>query len=479
MGEELDNELKKRISEVFDNYEDTAPAEDGWKLLREKFPAKKQRRIATVWWSAAATLLVLCLFGLWFYNHPDKTEQVVVKPVKEIIKPNDSVVVSQPLTPQTPGETDVEQTSDKQQFANANRKPAIANQNSFIAPVTSVSKSRSTPQVTSLPGTNQELLAGVLKNQDPTSTPVVTPDSKAVLTNTKVKLDSNISILAQQYNTSQPKSNNIVAKDSIAETDESKSRMSIFLANEQKKEANKKLKGEKALIDKRILYSVYAATYFNYAEGSKSQMNTGAGFSTDIKLFSNFKLSTGVAIGKNTLNYSGQPSQPGILNEAIGISRLKSNAMESANVTPTMGFVSSRVVVDPVVSSYNVSLTGFDLPINLKYEFNPKKSDSYISAGLSSGTFINETYNYSYDNTVNSLLPTPAIPDATISKSFTRFDFARTLNLSLGMGYQITKNNRLVIEPFLKYPLSGLGSQQIRFGAGGINLRLKFQRAKK
>jgi hypothetical protein len=142
------------------------------------------------------------------------------------------------------------------------------------------------------------------------------------------------------------------------------------------------------------------------------------------------------------------------------------------------GYSSLKVLASPVVSAYNISLTGLDVPVNLKYEFNPQKSDSYISAGLSSGTFISETYKYSYDNSKNALGASPSIPDASVSRSFTRFDFARMLNFSLGMGYQITKGNRLIIEPFLKYPLSGMGSQDIRFGSGGINLRLKFQGSK-
>ncbi len=41
--EQLDNEFKKRIKEVFDHYEDdTAPA--GWALLREKYPEKQSDR---------------------------------------------------------------------------------------------------------------------------------------------------------------------------------------------------------------------------------------------------------------------------------------------------------------------------------------------------------------------------------------------------------------------------------------------------
>jgi hypothetical protein len=47
------------------------------------------------------------------------------------------------------------------------------------------------------------------------------------------------------------------------------------------------------------------------------------------------------------------------------------------------------------------------------------------------------------------------------------------------MGYPLGKSNRLIIEPFLKYPLAGLGAQQIHFGAGGLNLKINFKASKK
>lgn len=485
MSDQLDNELRKRISEVFDNYEDTAPAEAGWKLLREKFPANKKRRIIPIWWSAAAILLLLCMFGLWFYNQPQKNEQAVVKtnkPVKPIEKPTQL----QQAPAQDLNKPAIEQAPTEQQYANTRKE------HNFTAPATTFSLPN---HVSKEPVIATPITPAHIQEQQQlavTATPTVSSPLNGLPANTNnaltvaknnVKPDSigqtKQSLLAQQSSIAQQKTV-IVSKDSVADVKNSK--MSIFLANEQKKEAAQKPGADsKVLADKRVLYSVYAATYFNYAEGSKSQMNTGAGFGTDIKLFSNFKLSTGVAIAKNTLNYNGQPTQAGILNEALGVSRSGSQdaqASPSSNTT-TLGFVSSRIVADPVVSGYNVSLTGLDVPVNIKYEFNPKKSDSYISAGLSSGTFINETYNYRYDNSINSFSTTPLVSEATTNKSFTRFDFARTLNVSFGMGYQITKSNRLVIEPFLKYPLSGLGSQQIKFGAGGINLRLKFQGGKK
>ena len=125
---------------------------------------------------------------------------------------------------------------------------------------------------------------------------------------------------------------------------------------------------------------------------------------------------------------------------------------------------------------------GLDIPVNIKYEFNPQKSRSYIIVGLSSGTFINESYTYNF-NTLSygagtALLANQQPQSQTTKNSFNDFYFAKTLNVSFGIGYPMGKNH-LIIEPFLKYPLAGLGAQQIHFGAGGINLKFDFQSSSK
>lgn len=195
-------------------------------------------------------------------------------------------------------------------------------------------------------------------------------------------------------------------------------------------------------------------------------MNLGAGFTSDFRITNNLKLSTGVAIGQNSLSYNDNKATPSSgANAAFASSPITAftlNAVTALNATR----------VENVNRKYNASLVGLDIPINLKYQFNPQKSDTYVSAGLSSGTFINETYQYVYANAQN------AIENST-HNSFNSFDFAKTLNVSFGVGYPLGKSNRLIVEPFLKYPLDGLGSQQIRFGAGGINLKLNFQSSKK
>jgi hypothetical protein len=113
---------------------------------------------------------------------------------------------------------------------------------------------------------------------------------------------------------------------------------------------------------------------------------------------------------------------------------------------------------------------GVDIPLNLKYTFDPGKSETYLLAGVSSGTFLDETYTYSFTNSTSQSQST--------RNSFSGFYFARMLNFAIGTGYRIGAN-RLIIEPFLKYPLEGLGSQQIRFGSGGVNLKFSIPSQKR
>jgi len=493
MSEELDNELRKRISEVFDNYEDTAPAEEGWLLLRQKFPEQKKRRIVPMWWmSAAAVLLLLATFGLWFFNQqPQKNDQVAVKPHKQNAQPLEQNTPQSP-SPELPNSIQNStvvnslrngQTSQLAGRVPQSQKPAL-NNNANVATTPSADVFNAT--VTGDLPSKAQVNASAPNNASlPTSgnSKVISGIAAADVINNSDSINKSIqqAILAQQNPVKTPQQRNsiISTKDTTANT-ANQSKMMAFLTREQEKEDAKKDKTENKLnADKKVLYSIYAATYFNYAEGSRSQVNTGAGFSTDIRLSKNFKVSTGIAIGKNTLSYANQPVSAGIQNAAMAASNNAMVEVIPISKNNQLGFTPLKVAASPLVSAYDVSLTGLDVPINIKYEFNPAKTDAYISAGLSSGTFINETFSYRYTNDANYSIATSEVPDASSSKNFTGFNFARTLNVSMGVGYQITKSNRLVIEPFLKYPLGGLGSQQIRFGAGGINLRFKFQTAKK
>ncbi|MNY24797.1 hypothetical protein D3C86_1585370 [compost metagenome] len=58
-------------------------------------------------------------------------------------------------------------------------------------------------------------------------------------------------------------------------------------------------------------------------------------------------------------------------------------------------------------------------------------------------------------------------------KLFSRIDWFRTFNMSFGIDYNL-KNNKLTVEPYLKYPLGGLGAEQIKWTSAGLNLKFSF-----
>jgi hypothetical protein len=496
MDDQLDNDLKNRIREVFDNYEDTT-ADEGWLLLREKFPVEEKKRpVVWMWWaSAAAGLLLFISLGVWMLGNKPNTDNntvaTTIKKAGQVTQPQkDSVLQAQIATTQNPAiknkpaDTLVSTPNTIGQNNSASVKKSV---NGASATIASIIKPNNnvTPVLAgkngganSIPGYNQQVTAsaatGVNTNL-PAKQQIANNNNITIPPPTK-GIDSN-KINAPKANDPQyavapavTTGNSTVAAVKPANTAKQPGKakpeppvnsMDALFAAEGK--MPKKSEPAKPIVDRKVKFGVYAATFFNYAKGSSNQVNGGAGFTSDIKLGSNFKLSTGVALAQNTLKYAS--NTPPNENAARTVSYAAVQADNS--LVPASSF--------PVFKNYNASLVGLDVPINIKYEFNPQRTDAFISAGVSSGTFINEAYTTSYGVPHNSLLAGNSVQttEETTRQSFNGFYFARTLNVSVGVGAAVGKN-RLVIEPFVKYPLQGMGAQQIKFGAGGINLKFNF-----
>jgi hypothetical protein len=443
MDDQFDKDLKKRIREVFDNYED-ASADKGWTQLREKYPEKaKKYPVAWMWWSSAAAILLLFLGILWFKQSPDKQEQHFAaskkagsdkQPVKtsgtndnrntvnDTVQQRDHTLASavghnttvRPGTSRLPGNTAI--SNENQGILAANRRTNAARKNPTNAAIVNDQNNTS-------PAANITTLASATKPADTNPTNSLNA----------AKPDTG--------NISASKSNVIAATPGITMQQPDKFNKQLLADNSQ----NSKQKGLSK--NSLVRFGVYAATYFNYAKGSSSQFNVGAGFSADINLTRKLKVSTGIAIAQNSLSYPGQP----VFSTPAGI-----------NLAPLALYSASALqysVSEPSFRNYSANLVGIDIPLNLKYTFDPGKSETYLLAGLSSGTFIDETYTYSFSNS-----------QAQSQSARGGFYFAKMLNLAIGTGYRVG-NNRLIIEPFLKYPLDGIGSQQIHFGSGGVNLK--------
>jgi hypothetical protein len=451
--DELDDHLKNRIKEVFDNFED-ASADEGWLLLREKFPedSSKRRAIAWMWWGGAAAILLVFLgIGLWMKNMPDKPKNPIVKISNN---PKREKLAIKKVQEDTVGNTTLSAQRQANRTQSSQSRQAIAIQPANM-PGNSISQNHG-KQASVLPLKDSALnVTFIAKKLTDSSKKAI---SRIALTPKKStdSLKTGVNKAPQLAVSNQPKNE---SQQSLVIKEKKPERSITTMLNEDK--GTKVAKNEDEQPSKKVNFGVYAATYFNYSKGSSNQMNMGAGVTSDIRLNKNLKLVTGVAIAQNSLSYAGVPTVAASMKSSLFVPAASKDAMTfTALSTPT-------------VKNYNASLIGLDIPINLKYEFSPQKTDAYVSMGLSSGTFIDESYTYKYNYPSLASPTLQQTKNETTGKNFNSFYFAKTLNVAFGVGYPFGKN-RLIIEPFLKYPLDGMGSQNLRFGAGGLNLKFNF-----
>jgi hypothetical protein len=486
MNEEFDDRLKSRIADVFDNFEDDS-AHEGWLLLREKYPEKKKRPLLWLWWASAAAVLLMVLgLGLWL-NQGAGT------------KNNNSAVVKAATKNTVSGNPDHDTIStsspNNNNVANNVNKTNTVKSVDHTAQQTTVNK----PNIdTSDKNSKAKITSGyyIAKNNKTIH--------REKLNKTSVEVDKQQSTSgsktdAQQFKaTEQQMANHITGNNfnnPVSHTADSAARLAANPVDATTKPTPPQTikpvvkepkhplftalnpvepKTQKP-VDKAVKFGVYAATYFNYAKGSDNEFNVGAGFSSEIRLAGNLKLVTGVAINQNSLQYTS--AMPAAANSylALSIANPATPRGFTASADHLTGVSYAQVASSPNLQNYQASLIGLDIPLNLKYQFS--QSDTYVSAGVSSGTYVSETYTFVYN--YSSAVANTQNQNTKTQNAFNTFDFARTLNLSFGMGYPVGKSNRLIVEPFVKYPLNGLGSQDIKFGAGGLNLKFNFAPGKK
>jgi len=474
--EQLDNEFKNRIKEVFDNYEDDS-AHAGWALLREKYPEKERDRTVIWFWRYAGVAAILLLgIGLWFGLRHKNVKDLTAKSSAH----KGPVVINQAaIVKNTPHATDPSQNIARLHAANTTNSihriaraalagTPIAQQSNYSkhaatyqTPVvnsypTSATINNNTPiTVTIQSATASRLNGTVSKNQVSSNAQTEIASTTAGITRPAAGKQSTGPVIAMLDTTK---------KAPITKKQPDKSIQSLFDNDNKYMAAHHNNNDDIKIKTRSVVFGVYAATYINYSKGSNNQFNAGGGISADIKLTENLSIVTGVAIAQNSFNYNTLTSTSPIVPASAAMAfTARGNAADLEQLSPTS-------------KDLNANLVGLEVPVDLKYLFNPKTGNLYVAAGLSSGGFINETYNYSTSyNIDNNTQPTQ---DATTKKSLDNFYFGKMLNLSFGVGYPMGNGTKLFIEPFVKYPIAGMGDQHILFGSGGVNLKFNFDAPK-
>lgn len=196
----------------------------------------------------------------------------------------------------------------------------------------------------------------------------------------------------------------------------------------------------------------------NFSPGvSSTQMGSAftysGGVSTDIKLFSNILLSTGLQIEHQSVKNGN-------------------NATASLSAART-----------------KADLVNLDLPLNITWKFISGKSKSfYVSGGVSSLAYLSEKYDKTISIRQIAEVKTVAAgmeklsykmenietKSETTEPSFNSLDIAGRLNLIFGMEQRLSPKLYLHLEPYMKIPVSGLATENLRFSTGGVTCKISF-----
>ena len=460
MYDQFDDKLSGRIKDVFENFEDDT-ADYGWTELRKRFPGEEKRRAIPIWWWQSAAAVLLITLGTFAYYLKD-TEKVYL--TGKNLKPHNN---SEKLEKATP--SDYSNPASKEElYASGSSKPEASSADQMRLQMTE----RANNAEISLEAVHQKT---ALKAPEP----AVVPDSNAM--NFK-ELASSLAFQEEQRVVSvtseeekpavtvlnESSSNALeraVVADMLMQGSDSQAAAlaSIKQAPDVPKKESKK--------SRPLTIGIFAGSYFNYSDGSESGMNTGVGLSSEISISKRLKISTGISLAQNTLKYSDAIPQ-----SAAADFKSVAASFEDANTTLKSEMASMVPAIQTTynINNYNASLLGLDIPVNLKYTVLQSKNELYVSAGLSSNFFIEESYSYSYELNRGTGSTTSTQEDNNATSKFQNFDLARMLNVSVGFGHPVGKQSRLSFEPFVKYPLGGQGARDLRFGAAGMNLKLNF-----
>ncbi|MDP3470141.1 MAG: outer membrane beta-barrel protein [Daejeonella sp.] len=427
MKETEDQRIAAKFRQVFEDFEDPA-SNEGWLELRKKYPEEKGRPL--FFWISSAAAVLIVLSGLWLYI-PEINQEPIITINKTSIESK---------------KTESETSSSEPQLS----IPAPAPSKLIVKELQAGSDTKPASILSSSFHEEEKLLNNHPDDYSKTSDRLVisAKDSASTYENPVAKSPKTAEEPAITQDTM------VLAMEEVRKTD-----FNLKPKSEELKLTEEKEKKSEKSSKKNFSLSLYAGSFINYAEGSENNVNMGAGLSSDFRISKNLRISTGLNLSKNSLAY---------------------NQNEPANNYGSFQDANSSIVGTLVaLSNYEAELLGLDIPVNVKYLFNPEKSSTYFLAGLSSGTYLSEKYAVKQSNFNSFVGSSAAANKQEISRQLKDFDLMRTLNVSFGFNTHLSKKQSLTIEPFLKYPLGGLGSENIRFGASGINVKLNFNTAKK
>ena len=422
----IDNELTDLIKKTLSEHEESY-VEGAW----ENFVYQQKRRRRVLYWRISSSVAACLLLGLLFISIPGGD------PARK--KGTPAQITAESISG---SKEDISQIKESTQKSTGYNSTGMVNISENAGDVdnskNSVKNKKKTPQTVS-EKSSRELIAENMPEKMVTENPAVTDKENIVKATTP---DKGEEVTTLQKNEPSEK---------VVAIQEKEKQEYTYDIRESDDIRGKNLKKKKVLLGFNLspgINSTSTGASFNYA----------GGVNLEIALMPELSLSTGVQIEHQSVET---------------VNRVSNAAIPSDHM--------------------NANLTNLDIPINITWRFLTKgvgkeKYSYYISGGVSSLAYLGERYvKTTYRQEVREQLNMVASEAkmtyklenfATTSENkeepFNAFDVAGRINLIFGIERKISQDLNLHIEPYVKIPLSGLGSENMKFMTSGITCKISF-----
>lgn len=426
----IDNELTDFIKKTLSEHEESY-VEGAW----ENFVYQQKRKRRVLYWRISSSVAACLLLGLLFISipggDPSRQKGTPDTQITSENKPQPKEVVQNAAGYETTGKVNISENG-----GDVEKNGKVDNSRKIIK------IKKKAPQTVSEKSSREliaENIAAKPSDKTATESPALTDKENIVKATTPDKGEVTTTL---QKNEPSEKAVTIQEKEKQEYT---------FDIRESDDVRGKNLKKKKVLLGFNLspgINSTSTGASFNYA----------GGVNLEIALLPKLSLSTGVQIEHQTV--------------------------ETVNSVSNAAIPSDHM---------NANLTNLDIPINITWRFLTKgvgkeRYSYYVSGGVSSLAYLGERYvKTTYRQEVREQLNMVASEAkmtyqlenfATTSENkeepFNAFDVAGRINLIFGIERKISKDLNLHIEPYVKIPLSGLGSENMKFMTSGITCKISF-----
>lgn len=213
---------------------------------------------------------------------------------------------------------------------------------------------------------------------------------------------------------------------------------------------------------KDFTFSVGYASVVNMHD-SQADFGMGGGFYSDWNFSDRLAISSGMFIAQNQLTYS----------------------RDHENLRSTMESETTLSTADNL-KHIQVDLISMEIPLHIRYSIHENIS---VSAGISSVTFLKESYNYNFEYEQQIQVfddqeeSDPGLVTRVVTFSETKQESERSMSgmewaafytFSAGFQHKFADRHTISFEPFVKIPTGQVASRDIRYTTGGLQLKLTF-----